>query len=77
MNQAKLQEKFQNIQKAVLNATVTRGFLGRPISIEDLEERVGWKVPCDTPLLVLGKAKADDKAAKLPEAPISSKDLVL
>ena len=43
LNQAKLQEKSQNIQKAVLNATVTRYFLGRPISTEDLGEGVGWR----------------------------------
>ena len=76
MNQAKLQEKSQNNQKAVLNATVIRD-LRRPVSKEDLGE--GWAGGSALwyPLTVPWQSPGYDKAAKLLEAPISSKDLVM
>ena len=76
MNQAKLPKKSQNIQKAVLNATVTRDFLARPILTEDLGEGVEWGCSV-TPPYGPGQRRGDDKEAKLLEAPISSKDIVL
>ena len=77
LNQAKLQEKSQNIQKPVLNGTVTRDFLGRPISTEDLGEGENWGGALWYPLMGPGQSPGDEKAAKLPEAPLSSKEFLL
>ena len=55
---------------------MTRDFLARPILTEDLGEGVEWGCSV-TPPYGPGQRPGDDKEAKLLEAPISSKDIVL
>ena len=55
LNQAKLQEKSQNIQKQYWMQQWPEIFWGDRFQ-QDLGERVGWGVPCDTPLWIQGKA---------------------